>query len=290
MYGLIIKPQAFLYDKPEGFDRTDEVLEGWAVEILEGGLKRSHVLTHYGYTGWIDNGDVRGLGAEVFLLRASNERIRVVSRRLADVLEGPSVEARILTSLPRGSFVEVLGEEGDTGFYRVRLADGTSGFTAQAALARRLDSDGLFLADDRRRFLKNQQVNLPETIFRQLVVENALSYVGSQYRWAGKSPFGMDCSGLTFMSYMLSGLLIYRDGALEKEWPLRPIDPALMAPGDLVFFEDYVGVYIGGMRYVHSIAGHRAYGVVISSMDPMSQEYRDHDAGQITMAGSFYHA
>ncbi|XRD26436.1 NlpC/P60 family protein [Lysinibacillus fusiformis] len=38
-----------------------------------------------------------------------------------------------------------------------------------------------------------------EHSFRENVVQTALSYLATPYRWGGKSPLGIDCSGLCSM-------------------------------------------------------------------------------------------
>ena len=48
-------------------------------------------------------------------------------------------------------------------------------------------------------------------------------YLGAQYRWGGKTPLGIDCSGLVSMAYLLSGVIIYRDAAIKPGFALHEI-------------------------------------------------------------------
>ena len=50
----------------------------------------------------------------------------------------------------------------------------------------------------------NVKTNLQawEQALRHALTNSALRYLGTQYRWAGKSSQGVDCSGLLFLSYM----------------------------------------------------------------------------------------
>jgi hypothetical protein len=75
----------------------------------------------------------------------------------------------------------------------------------------------------------------------ELIIEQALMYLGTPYLWGGKTPFGIDCSGLTQMVYRLSGKSIPRDAkdqALLGD-ALSFIEES--SPGDLAFFDNAEG-------------------------------------------------
>ena len=42
-----------------------------------------------------------------------------------------------------------------------------------------------------------------EQEFRDSIIKTALSYLGTSYRWGGKTTLGIDCSGLCQMAYLL---------------------------------------------------------------------------------------
>ena len=85
---------------------------------------------------------------------------------------------------------------------------------------------------------------------KNLIIQSALSYLEVPYKWGGKTPMGIDCSGLVFMSYLLAGFTIYRDAILTK--PLREISAEEMAPSDIIFFEGHVAIYLGSGNIIHA--------------------------------------
>jgi hypothetical protein len=93
------------------------------------------------------------------------------------------------------------------------------------------------------------------------VVVQALSLLGTPYRFGGSSPdAGFDCSGL--VRHVFASVLD-RDlprRAEEISGVGRPVSRAELQPGDLVFFDtlrrafSHVAIYIGEGRFVHAPA------------------------------------
>ena len=299
--GLIIAPQAFLYDRPgdpsasQGTGpQTDEVFSGWAVRILdttqEGWVR---IQTHYGYEGWISRGALRTLTAEELAERQDAKRFPMVADSWTDIHAEPSVRGEILSVLPRGSVAERLPVPDRDGWILLRTADGTEGWGQPRALQNRLDDD-LFLLegkDDRSWFRQHgeqKRKQAPEEELRAGAVRSALSRLGTPYRWGGKSAAGIDCSGLAFMSWMENGLLIWRDASILPDYPLLPVDRSRLQPGDLVFFPGHVAVYIGNSRYIHATAFRNTPRVTVNSLDPDDPEYRQDLEESITACGSLF--
>ncbi|HST18177.1 MAG TPA: C40 family peptidase [Gaiellaceae bacterium] len=94
---------------------------------------------------------------------------------------------------------------------------------------------------------------LPRT--RADLVKTAEQFVGLHYLWGGLSPWGYDCSGLTWAVYRVHGITIPRDADAQFAAG-RPVSLAQALPGDLLFYEHpvvgHVAMYIGHGRMVES--------------------------------------
>ena len=250
---------------------VDEALYGMAVELLEqpapGWYK---IRTPYRYEGFAPAGQLL-LGDEAAQAWEKLPKLVVRNKNFCDVLSAPKVQGWHLMTLTRGDVVSPAGEL-ENGWQKVLLADGCSGYVQASILAPHYtepccaDEDG----------------------FRAALVDAALLYAGTHYRWGGKSPMGIDCSGLVSMAYMLCGVYIYRDADIVEGFPIREIDRADMKPGDLLFFPGHVAMYMGDGRYCHSTGRSGDDGFTINSLDPAAPDYRADLPGMITGVGSYF--
>jgi hypothetical protein len=91
-----------------------------------------------------------------------------------------------------------------------------------------------------------------------LVIRFARKYLYAPYLWGGRSPLGIDCSGLIQMVFLLAGIQLPRDASQQIDCG-HPVDfAANMAPADLAFFEDpqgritHVGIVLGDAQILHA--------------------------------------
>ncbi len=113
------------------------------------------------------------------------------------------------------------------------------------------------IADCVYEFDGNQTETINE-IKRSQLLENAYLYLHSPYLWGGRSPFGIDCSGLAQMAYRLSGISIFRDTSQQVEQGDTITFLSEAKKGDLAFFDDdegnivHVGIIISGNSIIHA--------------------------------------
>ena len=93
---------------------------------------------------------------------------------------------------------------------------------------------------------------------RSDILETAFLFLNAPYLWGGKSPFGIDCSGLIQTVYKLNNIHLLRDAnqqATQGE-TLSFIDEA--QPGDLAFFDNdkgkivHVGIVLPDNKIIHA--------------------------------------
>jgi hypothetical protein len=176
-----------------------------------------------------------------------------------------------MQELTRGCLVIPIGDAED-GWQNVRLADGRTGFVPASIMVPQ----------------PLEPVSRDEEELRCALVNAAMRYQGTHYRWGGKSPRGIDCSGLCSMAYMLCGILIYRDADIKDGFPIREIRMDRIAPVELLFFPGHVAMYIGGGKYCHSTERAGSNGFAINSLNPEDADYREDLHRNITRIGSYF--
>lgn len=90
------------------------------------------------------------------------------------------------------------------------------------------------------------------------LLNSALLFLNAPYLWGGRSPFGIDASGLIQMVYRLNGVSLPRSAKEQAELgvPLSFIEES--EPGDLVFFDDdeglinHVGIILEDNHIIHA--------------------------------------
>lgn len=90
------------------------------------------------------------------------------------------------------------------------------------------------------------------------MADNALMFLNTPYLWGGRSPFGVDCSGLVQVIFKMAGIKIPRDAAIQATQgeTIHLINEAM--PGDLLFFDNeeqqitHVGMLVNEGHIIHA--------------------------------------
>jgi hypothetical protein len=105
------------------------------------------------------------------------------------------------------------------------------------------DFDGMKFGFDGKSYNYAGQAVFPEHLDAtpERVIKIARRYLLAPYQWGGRSPFGIDASGLTQMVFKLIGINLHRspEAQVHQGELVDFIEQAM--PGDLAFFENSAG-------------------------------------------------
>ena len=93
---------------------------------------------------------------------------------------------------------------------------------------------------------------------RTKIITAALNYFNSPYLWGGRTPLGIDCSGLSQITYKIAGIPIPRDASQQAEFGMHFSFVEEALPGDLAFFDNdngdiiHVGIIWEKNKIIHS--------------------------------------
>ncbi len=183
----------------------------------------------------------------------------------------PADASEMVTQILYGEYFKILEERGK--WSRIRIAfDSYEGWVDNRQFIKIEESDFINLSTEPRKysadlieFLTDESRNLTAISLGSVLnsnsllkntfdgsiisgvkakanlVNTALLYLNAPYMWGGKTPFGIDCSGLTQMVYMLNGYSILRDASQQATQgeALSFIEES--EPGDLAFFDNSEG-------------------------------------------------
>ena len=327
-YAIFARPVVTIYDLPQptrqgepGIVSTigDEGLYGQACQVrtAPGGVtaggeplspELAEVVTFYGYHGFVRQSELKFV-SEAELREYLSETL-VLTDRASDVLNLPKVQGVRMLELEQGGVLRRLPDaeaEAHTGWAKVALLDGRTGYIRDVALepvrypmsAVFAQREGLPFNDALAEALHTTADRLvPEVLktlyngseeaFRDAVCAQAQKYLGTEYRWGGKSGRGIDCSGLVSSAYIQCGVLIYRDAKIVEGWPMHAIPFEQKQRGDALYFPGHIALYLGDGRYIHSTGAAASGGVVLNSLDPADPLYREDLVKSLYAVGSVF--
>lgn len=97
------------------------------------------------------------------------------------------------------------------------------------------------------------------------VLAYAYAQIGKPYCYAGAGPSCFDCSGLTMMAWAQAGVSMPH-GSYAQQAMFPAVSMSQLQPGDLVFWDGHVGIYVGDGSVLH--APHTGTNVQITPIWP----------------------
>jgi cell wall-associated NlpC family hydrolase len=83
------------------------------------------------------------------------------------------------------------------------------------------------------------------------VLAYAYAQLGKPYCYAGAGPSCFDCSGLTMMAWAQAGVRMSH-GSYDQQASFPAVSMNALQPGDLVFWDGHVGIYVGNGSVLHA--------------------------------------
>jgi hypothetical protein len=198
------------FESSDKSEMVSQVLFGEYFKVLEQRKKWSRIrLAFDNYEGWIDNKQYLEINEDLYINLSKNPL-----KLSGELIDFVSDESQNLTPIPLGASLPFI-------------------------------KDGTLLIKDN--YFKFDGCILEGEKDKHRLIKMAFSDVNTPSLWGGKTPFGIDCSGLTQMVYKLCGYKLLRDASQQAQQGdvLSFIEES--EPGDLAFFDNDEGdiVHVG---------------------------------------------
>lgn len=206
-------------DPSDKSEMINQILFGEHFKILEARKKWSRIrLAHDSYEGWICNKQVLEISEDDY--KQLDKDISTITTDILDIIKKDQHQPIVIGSiLP---------------FYKSGHANINSEM---------YEFNGL---------------TTPGFVKKEKLVENALIFLKAPYLWGGRSPLGIDCSGLTQIVYRLQGIDLPRDAFMQAKVGTTLSFIEESEPGDLAFFDDsegkviHVGIILKNNHILHA--------------------------------------
>lgn len=228
MYGISNLSSIPVRTEPtEKSEMCTQILLGEHYQILEEEEKWSKIKLHFdGYEGWIDKKMVTPLEEKEYSYLCNTEQ--PVSKDIFNIVQ-------------------------QVNHYRNFLI--VSGSTLPHY---NTEESAFSIAGTKYTLQGNSVYSNAEFDARTKIITAALNYFNSPYQWGGRTPLGIDCSGLTQIAYKIAGIQIPRDASQQAKIGNNFSFVEEAQPGDLAFFDNnngdiiHVGIIWEKNKIIHS--------------------------------------
>ena len=200
-------------------EMINQVLFGEHFKVIEQEKKFSKImLSHDGYEGWVCNKQWLEIDEEDY--KSLDKEVSTITIDILDIIKKDSHQPIVIGSI---------------------LPNYKSGHA--------LINNEMYQFDG---------LTTPGFVKKEKLIENAFIYLNAPYLWGGRSPLGIDCSGLTQMVYRLQGINLPRDAYQQAEVGKTVATIEESEAGDLAFFENddgkivHIGILIGNSYIIHA--------------------------------------
>lgn len=236
---------------------TTQALLGETVDILDTSNGFLLVRLSDGYQSWIDD-------LQLCDIRLFPQQTVVIRSHSLTIHSKPDVTSQVIRDVTIGRRLSCLHQE--NGFVQVILPDGELGW------------------------IEAKHCGTFPTLSRKTVIELAMEFLGRPYYWGGKTPKGLDCSGLTQLVFELLGRPLARDAWMQhRDSKFVSASYQDAQPADLLFFGkhteaiDHVAIALGDGKIIH------ANGMVrINSLDPAHPAFNRRTAVKFLEVRTFF--
>jgi hypothetical protein len=119
-------------------------------------------------------------------------------------------------------------------------------------------SNGLIAGPNGDYRLTEGESSIPQLLDPEEIAETASLYLNAPYLWGGRSPFGIDCSGLVQMVFKIKGISLKRDASQQAAQGnlINLIEES--RAGDVAFFDNedgkivHTGIITGRGSIIHA--------------------------------------